>query len=470
MGFAICRFPCKRKQKQRRKNKKSELGTMRTVFKLSRLATTVSRINRLPGPTSHDPCLLAASLAASTVTRRLVHDANGNGNKINGLNSNPVVLQMINYALSHARSQKSDESYSQGMLVLEQSLSTQPSDGQLAESWRGIPLLAMSTLLYERGNYVEAIEKLQKVENFKNSVLGVRVAAMEALVGLHLQLGQDDTSSVVTDKCLQLCEKYKPENDEAYGAVTSRANAVKGFVELAHGNLESAGSFFKGLQEDEGCAGSAALSYGEYLHATRNFSLAKKFYQKVIEVLAEQKDFSDMNTLGSCNMALEEVALAATFALGQLEAHMGNFVEAEEILTRTLTKTEDLFGSHHPKVGVVLTCLALMFRNKAMQERSSALLIQEGLYRRALEFLKAPSLESEGAETKVDRTDIVALARGGYAEALCVQQNRKDEGEKMKRWAEAAWRNRRVSLAEALNFSEPSNKTLVIDARTSRAI
>lgn len=275
---------------------------------------------------------------------------------------------------------------------------------------------------------------------------------------------------MVADKCLQLCEKYKPENDKTYGAVTSRANAVKGLVELACGNLESAESFFKGLQEDEGCTGSAALSYGEYLHATRNFSLAKKFYQKVIEALAEQKDFGDMNTLGSCNMALEEVALAATSALGQLEAHMGNFGEAEEILTRTLTKTEELFGSHHPKVGVVLTCLALMFRNKAMQERSSALLIQEGLYRRALEFLKAPPLESEGAKTKVDRTDIVALARGGYAEALFVQQNRKDEGERMKRWAEAAWRNHRVSLPEALNFSEPSNKLLVIDARTSRTM
>ncbi|ESR42375.1 hypothetical protein KPL70_017715 [Citrus sinensis] len=441
---------------------------MRTVFKLSRLATTVSGINRLPGPTSHEPCLLSASTLP--LPRRLVHDANGNGNRINGLNSNPVVLQMINYALSHARSQKSDESYSQGMLVLEQCLSTQPSDGQLAESWRGISLLAMSTLLYESGNYVEAIEKLQKVENFKNSILGVRVAAMEALAGLYLQLGQDDTSSVVADKCLQLCEKHKPENYKTYGAVNSRANAVKGLVELAHGNLESAESFFKGLQEEEGCTGSAALSYGEYLHATRNFLLAKKFYQKVIEVLAEQKDFSDMNTLGSCNMALEEVALAATFALGQLEAHMGNFGDAEEILTRTLTKTEEVFGSHHPKVGVVLTCLALMFRNKAMQEHSSALLIQEGLYRRALEFLKAPPLESEGVETKVDRTDIVALARGGYAEALSVQQNRKDEGERMKRWAEAAWRNRRVSLAEALNFSEPSNKPLVIDARTSRTM
>lgn len=73
--------------------------------------------------------------------------------------------------------------------------------------------------------------------------------------------------------------------------------------------------------------GNAAVSYGEYLHVTRNFLLAKKFYQKVIEVLAEQKDFSDMNALGSCNMTLEEVSLAATFALGQLEAHIGYGLE-----------------------------------------------------------------------------------------------------------------------------------------------
>ncbi|KAJ4704639.1 Tetratricopeptide repeat (TPR)-like superfamily protein [Melia azedarach] len=433
----------------------------RTVLKLSRLATNVSRTNRCPGPTFGGPCLFSA-LPQS----RLVHD----GNKSNGLNSSPVVLQMINYALSHVRAQKSDESYGQGMLVLEQCLYTQPSDGQCGESWRGIALLAMSTLLYERGNYMDAIEKLQKVEDFKNSYLGVRVAAMEALAGLNLQLGQDDTSSVVADKCLELWERYKPKSDEEYGALVYRVNAVKGLVELTRGNLESAEAFFEGFQENEGCTGNAAVSYGEYLHVTRNFLLAKKFYQKVIEVLAEQKDFSDMNALGSCNMTLEEVSLAATFALGQLEAHIGNFGDAEEILTRALTKTEELYGSHHPKVGVVLTCLALMFRNKAVQERSSALLIQEGLYRRALEFLKAPPMESEGAEAKVDRTDIAALARGGYAEALCVQQNRKDEGERMKRWAEAAWRNRRVSLAEALSFSEPVNKVLVIDARISRAI
>ncbi|TXG58645.1 hypothetical protein EZV62_016474 [Acer yangbiense] len=469
------------------------------AIKLSRSTTPLSRTIRFPGPIFN---------GYVSPPLRLLHDETS----INGPNSNPVVLQMINYALSHARSQKSGESYGQGLLVLEQCLSTQPSEGQCAENWRGIALLAI-------GNFSEAIEKLQRAENLKQSSLGVRVTAMEAIVGLHLQSGEDDTSSVVADNCLGLLRRFKPESGGGdYSMVKARTNAVKGLVELIHGDIESAESCFKEFQENEICNGSAALSYGEYLHATRNYSLAKEFYRKVIEVLAEKKDFSDLNALGSCNMALEEVSLAANFALGQLEAHMGNFADAEEILTRALTKTEELFGSNHPKVGVVLTCLALMFRNKAAQERSSAILIQEGLYRRALEFLKAPPLESEGEETKIERRDIVALARGiylniiidecvchayhkecksyltgmlllkkyrsfriavsqhaslcccGYAETLSVQQNRKGEGEKMKRWAEAAWRNRRMSLAEALDFSAPSNKVLVIDGRTSRAI
>ncbi|XWS67102.1 hypothetical protein CRYUN_Cryun05aG0258000 [Craigia yunnanensis] len=93
-----------------------------------------------------------------------------------------------------------------------------------------------------------------------------------------------------------------------------------------------------------------------------------------------------------------------------------------------------------------------------------------GLYRRAIEFLNAPPLESKGAETNFDRRDISALARGGYAKVLCVQQNRKTEGEKMKTWAEAAWSNRRMSLADALDISEPSSKVPVIDARISRVL
>ncbi|XP_021650768.2 uncharacterized protein LOC110642886 isoform X1 [Hevea brasiliensis] len=363
---------------------------------LSRAATTVARTAWLQ-PISNRRSLFAPS---STSTLRLFHE------KINGPNASPVALQMIDYALSLPKSQKS-------------------------------------------------------------------VAAIEALVGLNLELGNDDTSSVLADKCLELLGKDEHKRTVGEFVVAdARAKAVKGLVELVCGNLGSAESLFQGFHDSEGYVGNAALSYGEFLHATRNFSLAKDVYHKVINEVAENKDFSGMHTLASCNMASEEVLLAAICALGQLEAHMGKFSDAEETLTKALNKAEQHFGSRHPKVGVVLTCLALMFRQKAVQERSSSLLIQEGLYRRTIDLLKAPPLDSEGNVTmgSSSRRDVVALARGGYAETLCVQQNREREGERMKRWAEAAWKNNRFSLTEALKTSESSNKLPVIDARIGRVV
>lgn len=378
--------------------------------------------------------------------------------------ANPVALQMINYALYLARSQKSDESYAQGLLVLEQCQSTQQDDNS-----KGLVLLGMSTLFSERGNFEEAIEQLKKLQDLAVSSLAIKVAATEALVGLHLELGQDDTSSVLADICLQLLESVKIETGSGYGdgVLDSRAKAVKGLVELVRGDLESSDSFFQGLEENK--SGNSALSYGGFLHAKKNLPMAKEIYEKVIQGVSETKDLSDPNNLVAGNMALEEALLAATCSLGQLEAHLGNFAEAEEMLTQALTKTEEHFGSRHPKVGVVLTCIALMFRHKAAMERSSSLLIQEGLYRRALEMLKAPSLETSDMR-KVHGRDIVALARGGYAELLCVQQNRKAEGEKMKKWAESAWGNRRLSVADALTISEPSSKVPVVDLRISRVL
>ncbi|KAK9290583.1 hypothetical protein L1049_008754 [Liquidambar formosana] len=94
----------------------------------------------------------------------------------------------------------------------------------------------------------------------------------------------------------------------------------------------------------------------------------------------------------------------------------------------------------------------------------------EGLYRRAIDLLKAPPLENGGALAKIMRKDIVALARGGYADVLCVQQNRKDEGDRVKSWAESAWRNRRMTLAEALEISETCSKVPVIDTRIGRVL
>ncbi|KAL6146029.1 hypothetical protein ACLB2K_056712 [Fragaria x ananassa] len=414
---------------------------------LSRAAATVA---------ARTSAKLRPSLLARSPPSRLLHD---------GINANPVALQMINYAVSLARSQKSDESYGQAQLVLEQCLSSQPSEGQdlATHNSRAMVLMAMSTLLSERGKLDEAIEKLQKVEDLSSSSVGVRIAALEALVGLHLELKQKNDES---------------SDSEGY----TRAVAVKGLVELVHGNLGISKDVAKGelfirevernVEEVEEFTGSTALFFGELLHARQSYEMAKKVYQKIIQNDSRNEEFSDPSSLAAGNMSSDKVLLAATCALGQLEAHAGNFGDAEEILTRALTKTEEHFGSHHPKVGVILTCIALMFRRKAVQEHSSSILIQEGLYRRAIDLLKAPAFEAEGAEAKADRSDIVALARGGYADVLCVQQNRKDQGEKMKKWAEAAWGNRRLSLAEALDVSntDKSLKVPIVDARISRVL
>ncbi|KAM3325495.1 putative protein isoform X1 [Capsicum chacoense] len=392
--------------------------------------------------------------------------SNNNNNVNTGFKTNPVALQMINYALSLARTQKSDESYAQAQLILEQCHSTQ-SD----ESAKGLVFLAMSTLFSERGNFGEAIEKLQKVQDSGLSSLAVRVAASEALAGLYLESYQDDSSSTAADMCLQLLESIRLEiGGGGSDILETRAKALKGLVELVHGNVESAQSCFEGAQGSKGCFGNVALSFGEFLHCMRNFQMARELYQKAMQDVSESKDFTDSRSLSACNVNLEETLLGATCALGQLEAHAGNFDDAEEILTAALKKAEESFGNYHPKVGIILTCIALMYRHKAAMERSSSLLIQEGLYRRAIEVLKAPPLEVESAGATQSRRDILALVRGGYAETLIVQQNRKAEGEKMKHWAETAWTNRRLSLAEALEPSESSTKVAVIDTRISRVL
>ncbi|KAL0309889.1 UNVERIFIED_CONTAM: hypothetical protein Sradi_5931200 [Sesamum radiatum] len=365
---------------------------------------------------------------------------------------NPVALEMIKYATSLARGQRTEESYARGLLVLEQCESTQPDDNS-----KGLVELARSTLLFERGSHEAAVERLGKIQDLSLSSIAIKVAASEALVGIYLEHYQEDAASAVADLALQLLGTIRMElgNGGGFEVLEARIKAVKGLIELICGNLDT---------------GNATLSYAEFLHGTRKFSTAKELYQKTIQAVSEIKDLGDSNNLGACNMTSEEVAIAAACALGQLEAHMGNFNDAEEILTAALKKMEERFGSHHPKVGVILTCIALMYRLKATAEHSSSLLIQEGLFRRAVELLKAPTLEIDGASENVYRKDIIALARGGYAEALRVQQSRKAEGERLKQWAETTWGNRWMSLGEALELSESSPKVPVIDTRICRVV
>nr|GMD43441.1 uncharacterized protein LOC109181871 isoform X1 [Ipomoea batatas] len=246
-------------------------------------------------------------------------------------------------------------------------------------------LLAMSTLLYHSGNYEEAIEKLQKIQQLSSSSIIVRVAASEALVGLHLELGQDDASSVIVNVCLRLLETIKIELGSAgFGALEDHSRALKGLVELVRGDTKSAASFFPEVRDGD-CSsnvldrfiGNAALSYGEFLHRMGDFEMAKQLYTRVIHEESLGKSSSYLHQLSACNMSFEDVIFGATCALGQLEAHLGNFDKAEKMLTEALVKAGETFGDRHPKVGVILTCVGHMYRRKSTVEESSSLLIQE---------------------------------------------------------------------------------------------
>ncbi|KAA0044104.1 Tetratricopeptide repeat (TPR)-like superfamily protein, putative isoform 1 [Cucumis melo var. makuwa] len=435
----------------------------RVVVQLSKtVAATAFRAASL-GSSSRFSLLSSPSSSRLASPWRLLHVG------MDRPNASPVTRQMINYALSHARSQRSDESYAQGLLVLEQCLSVQSSEGQDADNSRGAVLLAMSTLLAERGDIHNAIDKLQRIEDLIHCSLDIRVAALEALAGLHLVLDLNDSSSAIANKCLQLFKNGELADDGNSEVLRARVKAVKGLVELVQNNLDAAESLFEGFQTIERCAGSAAFTYGEFLVASQNFSAAKEVYQRVIEVGSEVKDSSEQCALAGGNMSPMEVLVAATCALGQLEGNLGNFAEAEDLLTNALTKTEEYFGSHHPKVGVILTCIALMFRHKARKEHSSSILIQEGLYRRAIDLMKV-SPEGSGGQSKVDRCEIAAIAGEAYAEILDVQKNRKPEARMVRGWVRDAWRNRRISMEEVLDIGQPPSKVPVIDTRICRLI
>ncbi|KAF3513403.1 hypothetical protein F2Q69_00000081 [Brassica cretica] len=238
-------------------------------------------------------------------------------------NANHVAIQMVNYALSHA------------------------SYDQVSQDSKATVLLAMSDLLYESS---EAIERLKQVMSLTLSSFAIRVVAVEALVGLLIQSGQDDASLNVADEILELVKERGHENLQD---VAATAKTIKGLTELVKGSIES---------------GRESISTFLFFYVIRHSVLVLLFIR--------------------------------------------NFGDAEETLTSALTSAEEHYGHNHPKVGVILTGVALMYWNKAKQERSSSIMIQEGLFRRALELMKAPPLDSEGI-INVETQEVMALARGG---------------------------------------------------------
>uniref|UniRef100_A0A0E0A087 MalT-like TPR region domain-containing protein n=1 Tax=Oryza glumipatula TaxID=40148 RepID=A0A0E0A087_9ORYZ len=405
-----------------------------------------------------------------------------------------VAAEMVRYALGGARPGSSPD---EAMRILEQGASNLQGGGEGCGEAVGMLMLAMSTLLYRSGRRQEAMEKLKATNQVAPAAF--RVAAWEATMGLCMEAGQVINTSVSPDDLVDLSIKDDNIKWSDQGHLKCRVNTIKGLIALLNGETESAQLFFDGCKDL--CAGvgnkqtgmevsetiwpftffpaiisytivmflteNAVLSYCEYLHCVGDFPLATQMYERVLEALT-MEDMSG-NFLAACNMVPEEVSLGATCSYGQLLSHSGKFSEAEDYLTRALKKAEDQFGANHPKVGIVLTCVARMYKLKAKAEGSSSIMVQEGLYRKALEVLRAPAINSEGVSKQMDWRDIISLARGEYAELLLIQSNRKAEGERMKEWAEHAWRNSRLTLAQALEFSGPSKPT-VVDTRIGRVM
>ncbi|MQM15803.1 hypothetical protein Taro_048751 [Colocasia esculenta] len=346
-----------------------------------------------------------------------------------------IAEQVIQYAVGLVRHQKSEDAYAQALLVLSQGLfNLQTGDDDDAA---GMYLIAISTLHYERGELIEAMEKLQMIHQLEHCSLGAKVAAWEGLMGLSLEAGEDAASMVLADECLQFLRIRREENEPTSNILHFRGTAMRGLADLVGGDVKSAELNFGECEDCESMegkyrCGNLALSCGEFLHATGNLSLAKDFYERALKI-SEARDGSKFSSLTAANMVPDEVSLGATCALGQLLMHSGyavpivlynpyffrEFQGAEDYLTKALNKAEANFGlldvgSNHPKVGAVLTCIAMMYGHKAKREHSSSLLIQEGLYRRAMDYLKAPALvdADAGVNMQVPGREIIALAKG----------------------------------------------------------
>ncbi|OAY75755.1 hypothetical protein ACMD2_19830 [Ananas comosus] len=317
-----------------------------------------------------------------------------------------VAAQMIQYALGHARSQRSGQSYDEAMLVLEQGVSNLGGGGEEGSvDAIGTIMLAMSTLLYERGKLVDAMEKLEEIYLLASPSSAIRVAAWEGLMGLKMEAGQDATSLVLADDT--------PNST----ALKLRANTIRGLADLLNGEIEPAKSFFEGFEDcnveaGKEQVGNAMLSYGEFLHCTGNILLAKDTYEKSLRAL-ENENLSGTSYKAAANMVPEGALLGVSCALGQLLSHSGKFNEAEELLTKALTKAEHHFGLFISSKSWYNTDMYRFNVQTESKVRVIKLNISSGgLYRRALDLLKAPTLNSEVTDPQGDKRDIVALARG----------------------------------------------------------
>lgn len=206
----------------------------------------------------------------------------------------------------------------------------------------------------------------------------------------------------------------------------------------------------KRLEEDcHRAAGVAVgmLSVAQCAHIGGYLKIAGDLYRRTISILQNSKESSSKVTLASCAMTPEEVQVGALAGLGQLACHVGDFDEAESKITEALTQAEKINGDKHPRVGIILACLADVYarRGKVMGSGDS-FIIAEGLYRRCQDYLRSPSIDVPDTGKIVDLVDVMCLSRARYAEIIHKFPNRDEEADKIQKWASKMWKGPRPLL------------------------
>ncbi|KAG0627345.1 hypothetical protein M758_2G193400 [Ceratodon purpureus] len=358
-----------------------------------------------------------------------------------------IATEMIKYAASC----RSVETYhAEAVRVLEQGRLYLLSEGSSAATAHGRVLLTLATFYVDRAKFTDAVDALQGASDLEPAGLGVRVAALEALAGLCLRLHQEEPAlkfahssgllvtaagdAVPTDELKELQFRSK-----AVAALAALVCARCGAVDTRL--FEDVPTWLGENSRRTAGVAAAMFSLAQCAHVGGYFKIAGELYGRTIAIIRNSKDAASEGTLASVAMAPDEVHVGALAGLGQLASHIGKFDEAEGKITEALTLAEKINGDKHPRVGVILACLADVY---ARRERGTGdNIIPEGLYRRCLEYLGSPSIDVPDTGKQVDFVDIMALSRARYAEIISKSLNRGEEADKLQKWASKMWKGPR---------------------------
>eukprot|EP00850_Spirogloea_muscicola_P008819 SM000048S16531 [mRNA] locus=s48:218276:223505:- [translate_table: standard] len=370
---------------------------------------------------------------------------------------------MADQMIEYWRASRSKAPYVEALRILEQGLSFLVQDGQAAGSATGRILMALATIHIDQGHFAEAGEALEKAAGIPRASYEVRAAALEALASLALRQHQDEAAMSHATCLLRLVDTADRGTGDhrLVEILRDRALTIMGFIEHIRHRLQPAEDLFKeaGAWHDEvDVPTSSVLMHAEHLHALGDMTRARDLYSTALRMTSPA---CSQAAVAAGPIAPEEVHMGSLAGLGQLACHLGEYDEAEAKLAEALSHAEEINGEKHPRVGVVLAALASVYDQRGRARGSGDVIMAEGLYRRALELLRA-SEPSAYTDRDDDFVDVIALTRGRCANVLGWAKNRETEADRLRQAAKEGWAGEgslENALAESLGSADAASST-----------